>query len=85
MPGNGITDTIFLMRQVQEKHQLKKKKLNSTFVDLEKVFERVPKEVVSCALRKLVVDEWLICTIMTFYTEACTAVRTDAGRTESFE
>ena len=85
MPGKGITDIIFIMRQVQEKHQSKTKKLYSTFVDLEKVFERVPREVVSCALRKVVMDEWLICTIMTFYTEACTAVRTDAGLTECFE
>ena len=28
-------------------------------------------------------DEWLIRTVMTLYTEACTVVRTDAGLTES--
>ena len=28
MPGNGTTDVIFIMRQVQEKHQAKKKKLH---------------------------------------------------------
>ena len=37
------------------------------------------------ALRKLGVDEWLICTVMALYTEACTVVRTDAGLSESFE
>ena len=30
-------------------------------------------------------DEWLIRTVMTLYTEACTIVRTDAGLSESFE
>ena len=30
-------------------------------------------------------DEWLICTVMALYTEACTVVRTDAGLNESFE
>ena len=30
-------------------------------------------------------DEWLICTVMALYTEACTVVRTDAGLSESFE
>ena len=30
-------------------------------------------------------DEWLIRTVMTLYTEACTVVRTDAGLSESFE
>ena len=53
MPGKGTTDAIFIMRQVQEKHQAKKKKLYYAFVDLEKAFDRVPREVVRWALRKL--------------------------------
>ena len=56
-----------------------------TFVDLEKAFDRVPKEVVRWALRKLGVDEWLIRIIMALYTEACTVVKTDAGLSESFD
>ena len=30
-------------------------------------------------------EEWLICTVMALYTEACTVVRTDAGLSKSFE
>ena len=56
-PGKGITDAIFTMRQVQEKHQANKKKLYYAFVDLEKVFDRVSREVVRWAWRKLGVDE----------------------------
>ena len=41
-------------------------------MDLEKAFDRVPREVVRLALRKLGVDEWLIRTVMVLYTEACT-------------
>ena len=44
MPGKGNTDAIFIMRQVQEKHQAKKKKLYYAFVDLEKAFDRVPRQ-----------------------------------------
>ena len=54
-------------------------------MDLEKTFDRVPREVVRWALWKLGVDEWLIRTVMALYTEACTIVRTDAGLSESFE
>ena len=46
MPGKGTTYAIFIMRQVQEKHQANKKKLYYAFVDLEKAFNRVPREVV---------------------------------------
>ena len=84
-PGKGTTYAIFILRQVQEKHQAKKKNLYYAFVDLEKAFDRVPREVVRWALRKLAVDEWLIRTFMALYTEACTVVRTDAGLSESFE
>ena len=73
------------MRQVQEKHEAKKKKLYYAFVDLEKAFDRVPREVVRWALRKLGVDEWLIRTVMALYIEVFTIVRTYAGLSESFE
>ena len=86
MPGKGTTDAIFIMRQVQEKHQeKKKKKLSYAFVDLEKAFDRVPREVVRWGLRMLGADEGLIRTVMALYTEACTVVRKDAGLSESFE
>ena len=85
MHGKGTTNAIFIMRQVQEKHQEKKKKLYYAFVNLEKAFDRVPRDVVRWALWKLGVDEWPIRTIMAFYTEACTVARTDAGLSESIE
>ena len=53
-------------------------------MDLEKAFDRVPREVVRWALRNLGVNEWLIRTVMALYTEACTVVRTDAGLSEFF-
>ena len=54
-------------------------------MDLEKAFDRVPRELVRWTLRKLGVDAWLIRTVIALYTEACTVVRTDAGLSESFE
>ena len=68
MPGKGTTDAIFIIRQVQEKHQARKKKLHYAFVDLEKAFDRVPREVVRWPLRNLGVHEWLIRTVMALYT-----------------
>ena len=55
MPGKGTTDTSFIMRQVHEKNKAKKKKQYYAFVELEKTFDRVPREVVIWAFRKLCV------------------------------
>jgi len=44
---------------MQEKYGCKGKKFYFAFVDLEKAFDRVPKEVNRWALRKAGVDEWL--------------------------
>ena len=85
MPGKGTTDAIFIMRQVQNKHQAKKKRRYYAFVDLEKAFDRVRRKMMRWALRKLGVDEWLIRTVMALYTEDCTVVITDAGLRECFE
>ena len=45
------------------------------FVDLEKAFDRVPREVVWWALRKLRVDEWLVRVIQAIYEGVSTAVK----------
>ena len=79
------TDATSIMRQVQEKHQATKKKLYFAFVGLKKAFDRVPRDVLRWALRKLCVDDCLIRTVMALYTEACTVVRINAGLSESFE
>ena len=54
--------------------------------DLEKAFDnRVQREMVRWALRRLGVDEWCIRTVMALYTKACTVVGTDAGLSESLK
>jgi hypothetical protein len=59
-PGQGTTDAIFILRQMQEKYIGAERKLYMAFVDLEKAFDRVPREVLWWAMRKLGVEEWLV-------------------------
>jgi len=61
------------------------KKLYFGFVDLEKAFDRVPREVITWAMRKLGVEEWLVSAVMSMYTGAKTFVRTVCGNSEGFE
>ena len=46
MKGKGTTDAIFTVRQMQENFRVKGKKLYFGFVDLEKAFDRVLREVI---------------------------------------
>jgi len=54
-------------------------------VDLEKAFHRVPREVISWAMRELGVEEWLVSAVMSMYTGAKTVVRTVYGNNKDFE
>ena len=54
VPGKGTVDAIFMVRQLQKKFLEKRKDLFFAFVDLEKAFDRVPREVDRWALRQLV-------------------------------
>jgi len=54
-------------------------------VDLKKAFDRVPREVISWAMHKLGVEEWLESAVMSMYTGAKTIVRTVYGNSKGFE
>ena len=45
MPGRGTIDAIFMLRQLQEKYLAKNKNLYFAFVDLEKAFDRVLRDI----------------------------------------
>ena len=49
--GRGTTDAIFVVRQLCEKYCAKNRRLFFAFVDLEKAFDRVPREVIWWSLR----------------------------------
>jgi len=70
---------------MQENFRVKGKKLYFGFVDLEKAFDRVPRDVISWEMRKLVVEEWLVSAVMSMYTGAKTVVGTVYGNSEGFE
>ena len=52
---------------------------------LEKAFDRVPREVISWAMRKLGDEQWLVSAVMSMYTGAKTVVRTVYCNSKGFE
>jgi len=84
MKGEGSTDAIFVVRQMQEKFRAKGKKLYFGFVDLEKAFDRVQTEVIRWAMCKLGIEE-NVSAVMSMHTGAKTVVRTVYGNSNGFE
>ena len=84
MSGRGTTDARFIVRQLQEKHLTAYKPLYMAFVDLEKAFDRVPRDVIWWAMRKLGIDEWLVRLVQSMYTDVRSRVRVGNGYSEKF-
>ena len=84
VPGQGTTDAIFILRQLQEKHLAAHKPLYIAFVDLEKAFDRVPRKVLWWALRSLGVEEWAVRIIQAMYTNVRSRVRVNGKYSEEF-
>ena len=69
---------------MQEKYLATKKELWMAFVDLEKAFDGVPREVVWWASRKVGVEEWLIKMIQSLYIGVTTAVKMKGEESKEF-
>ena len=85
VPGRGITDAIFVVRQLQKKDLATNKRLYMVFVELEKASDRVPRKVIWWALRKLGVDEWIVRLVQGMYSNARSRVHVGEGYSEEFE
>ena len=84
MSGRGTTDAIFIVRQLQEKHLAANKPLYMAFIDLENAFDRVPRDVIWWAMRKLGIDEWLVRLVQSMYKDVRSRVRVGDGYSEEF-
>ena len=82
--GKGTTEAIFIVTQIQEKTLEKQEKLYYAFLDLEKAYDRVPRDIIYWSLRKKGVPEALVRIVEMTYWGATTYVRTQYRDTEEF-
>ena len=85
MQGRGTTDAVFILRQLQEKHLVAGKTLYLAFIDLEKNFDRVPREVIWWSMRKLKIDEWLVRILQSIYKEVRSRMIVGDEHSNSFD
>ena len=81
MPGRGTTDAIFAVRQLMEKHQEKQKGLQ-VFIDLEKAYDRVPRQVVWRCMREKGVPEKYVMIVHDMHEGAITRMKSSVGLTD---
>ena len=52
MPGKGTTDAVFALKMLMEKYREGQRQLHCVFMDLEKTYNRVPREELWYCMRK---------------------------------
>ena len=84
MPKKEAIDALFMVRRMQEKYRDKDKELYMCFVDLEKAFDRVPRNVMQWVLRKKGLPEILVKAVMSLYEGSKTKVKVGSEFSEEF-
>jgi hypothetical protein len=84
MLGRSTMEVIFLIRQLMESCREEKKYLHMIFIDLEKAYDKVPRNVMWWALQKHKVSSKYITLIKDMHDNVVTSVRTSDGDTNDF-
>ena len=83
MPGRSTMEAIFLIRQVMERYR-EKNDLHMVFIDLEKAYDKIPRNVMWWALDKQKVPTKYVGLIKDMYNNVVISVRTNDGNTDYF-
>ncbi|KAH1225351.1 LINE-1 reverse transcriptase [Glycine max] len=84
MPGKSTMEAIYLLRRVMEQYRMDQQDLHLIFIDLEKAYDRVPREILWKALEKKGVRVAYIRAIQDMYDRVSTSVRTQGGESDDF-
>jgi len=84
MPGRSTIEAIFLIRHVMERYREQKKDLHMVFIDLEKAYDKIPRNVMWWALDRHKVPTKYVALIKNMYNNVMIRVRISDGDTDDF-
>ena len=82
--GRGTVDAVVVLKRLTEQFRAKNKNLFFVFIDVEKAFDQVPREVICFALRQYGVSEYFVDGVMSLYKDYKTAVSVEGELSNSF-
>ena len=85
MPGKETTNAMFALRMLMEKYREGQRELHCVFVNLEKAYDRVPREELWYCMRKSEIVEKYVRLVQDMYERRERVVRYAVGTTESFK
>ena len=85
MPGKGTTNAMFALRMLMEKYRKDQRELHCVFMDLEKVYNRVPQEELWYCMRKSEIQEKYVQLVQDMCEESEIVVRCAKGTTKNFK
>jgi Reverse transcriptase (RNA-dependent DNA polymerase) len=83
MPGKSTMKAIFLIRQLMERRR-EQKDLHMIFIDLEKAYDKIPRNIMWWALKRKLVPTKYVTLIKDMYTNVVTCVRACDGESDTF-
>ena len=83
-PGRSTMDQIFALQQIFEKSWEYAKEVNACFVDLEKAYDRIPRDKLWAVLLQYGIDGQLLTAIKSLYMHSEICVRVNSATTKPF-
>ena len=84
IPEKSTTDAIFALRMTTEEYREGQQELHCVFIDLEKAYDRVPRDDIWQGMRSKGVSEKYVHCVQDMYREFLTVVRCAVGKMEPF-
>jgi Reverse transcriptase (RNA-dependent DNA polymerase) len=84
MLRRSTMEAIFLIRQLMKRHREQKKDLHMIFIDLEKAYDKIPRNIMWWTLKRKLVPTKYVTLIKDMYTNVVTCVRACDSESDTF-